>query len=162
MITKEYDILLREALTLVTRYFDGDTSLAEEKRLRSLLADPALESEELDDARAVMGFVLFDKAGNAAHTQGRGWLRVAAGVAAVVSAAISFVLIPGGRAAGSFTDQQCVAYVGGRKVTDRDAVLAMVDRDLSEFSDAFTEVSEQIDCQLSEFALFADENDLKM
>lgn len=161
MKTKEFDILLHEALELTARYFDGDTSLAEERRLRSLLAEPALKAEELDEARAVMGFVLFDKI-NPGHRPAHAWIRVAAGIVAVVSAAISFVLIPGNRFADSFTDQQCVAYVGGRKVTDREAVFAMVYRDLSEFSDAFTEVSEQIDGQLSEFAPLADEIVLKM
>ena len=61
MKANEYEILMQEALELTARYFDGDTSLAEERRLRALLAEPGLMAEELDEARAVMGFVLFDK-----------------------------------------------------------------------------------------------------
>lgn len=162
MKANEYEILMQEALELTARYFDGDTSLAEERRMRALLAEPGLMAEELDEARAVMGFVLFDKPKDHGRRQAHAWIRAAAGIAAVVSAAISFMLIPGNRSADSVTGQQCVAYVGGRKVTDRDVVFAMVYRDLSEFSDAFTEVNEQIDGQLSEFAPLADEIVLKM
>ncbi len=160
MKTKEYDTLLHEALTLAARYFDGVTSLADEKRLRSLLADPSLSSEELDEARAVIGFALFDKEVPPVSRHDNSWLRVSAGVAAVVAAAVAFMFGPADNVACSDTGSHCVAFVGGRKVTDRNVVLAMVDQDLSEFSDAFMEISRQIDGQLSEFSSLAGEKEL--
>lgn len=146
---------LAEATRLATLYFDGFSSLDQERRLRILLADPALRSDLLDEARAVMGYALFSPVPAAAATPSRCpdlWIRRAAAVAAVLAAAISFLSAPAPSVSVATPEAQCVAYVGGQKITDPDAVLAMVYSDLSEFSEVSSELSEQIDGQLSEFA----------
>lgn len=48
---KEY----KQLLQLIERYFDGETTTAEEHRLRQLLATTECEAPEVEDARAVMG-----------------------------------------------------------------------------------------------------------
>lgn len=45
----------RELDTLIDRYFEGETTLAEEKRLRLLLATSASREPKVEEARAVMG-----------------------------------------------------------------------------------------------------------
>lgn len=44
-----------ELLRLVNRYFEGDTSLAEERNLRRLLAQSSCTDAPVEEARAVMG-----------------------------------------------------------------------------------------------------------
>lgn len=44
-----------ELLRLVNRYFEGDTSLAEERNLRRLLAKSSCTDAPVEEARAVMG-----------------------------------------------------------------------------------------------------------
>ncbi|MDE6317553.1 MAG: hypothetical protein K2L73_04045 [Muribaculaceae bacterium] len=48
---REYDQLLR----LIERYFDGETSAAEEKCLRRMLVETDCNAVEVEEARAVMG-----------------------------------------------------------------------------------------------------------
>lgn len=48
---REYNQLLE----LVDRYFEGETSLAEEKQLRRMLAETDSDTAEIEEARAVMG-----------------------------------------------------------------------------------------------------------
>ncbi len=60
-MTPDNDIR-KEAIRLIDRYFDGTTTLDEEQRLRTLLADPTLQGDEIDSARAVVAYSLFDSA----------------------------------------------------------------------------------------------------
>lgn len=48
---REYDQMLR----LIERYFDGETSAAEEKSLRRMLVETDCNAAEVEEARAVMG-----------------------------------------------------------------------------------------------------------
>lgn len=155
------DILKKEAEILTARYFDGMTSLAEEERLRNLLRDPSLEGENLDEARAVMGFALMDPATGRRHNRSRRYyLSVAAGIAAVF--AVGSIMLFGTRHSdiGMASQPRCMAYVGGQKVTDPEAVMMLVDDDLSEFSAALNETRQQVEVELSEFAAMS--TDMKL
>ncbi len=88
-----------ELLRLVDRYFEGETSTAEERRLRTLLAASDSEAEEVNAARAVMGvFAVARRAGDdagsvrAPRRHRRALLAtvsVAASVAIIIGAALS-------------------------------------------------------------------------
>ena len=85
-----------ELLRLVDRYFEGETSTAEERRLRTLLAVSDSEAEEVNAARAVMGvFATARRAGDDAgsvKSPRRALLAtvsVAASVAIIIGAALS-------------------------------------------------------------------------
>lgn len=150
---------LQEATGIAERYFDGATSLAEEARLRILLADYSLQDPLLDEARAVMGYALFAPQAAVRKKRRRYRWVAAAGIAVVVVAGLSVVLSDRFDGTALADTSQCVAYVGGKKVTDRQTVLAMVDNDLSEFSAAFAEINRHIDDQMSEFASFSENMD---
>lgn len=143
-------------MKLAELYFDGATSLSDETRLRSLLADRRLEGPELDEARAVMGYALSSP--SAAARRRIPWGTVSGIAAAIaVGTTVVFGLVAENPDVG--VSPQCIAYVGGREVTDRDAVMAMVNEDLSDLSEALAEATRQIDTDLSEFAILSTETD---
>lgn len=88
-----------ELLRLVDRYFEGETSTAEERRLRTLLAVSDSEAEEVNAARAVMGVFATarragDDAGSVKSPRRRrrallATVSVAASVAIIIGAALS-------------------------------------------------------------------------
>lgn len=148
----------KEALRLIDRYFDGATTLAEEQRLRTLLADPTLQGEEIDSARAVVAYTLFDNAksvlstGNSKKRPSRHRLIISA------AAAVAFaIIIPAITAIIHRTDTSdaqsgiCVAYIDGHTVTETEKVMAIVDDNLAEFSEALSGTEDQINSDLSAF-----------
>lgn len=154
MENKSAEILKQEAIELVELYFDGATSLSDEVRLRSLLEDPRLDGPELDEARAVIGYVL-----SSSHPVKRrkiSWTAVS-GIAAAI--AVGVTILFGLVARSPEMGPQCIAYVGGREVTDRDAVMTMVNEDLSDFSEALSDASRQIDTELAEFTIISTETE---
>lgn len=149
----------KEALSLIDRYFDGATTLAEEQRLRTLLADPTLQGEEIDSARAVVAYTLFDNAksalstGNSKKRSSRHRMIISA------AAAVAFaIIIPAITAIIHRTDASdaqsgiCVAYIDGHTVTETEKVMAIVDDNLAEFSEALSGTEEQINSDLSAFS----------
>lgn len=150
------EILKKEAIELVEHYFDGATSLSEEARLRMLLADPRLDGPELDEARAVMGYALTSS--SFAVRRKISWAAVS-GIAAAIAVGATIVFGLVGKDPYPEMRPQCVAYVGGREVNDRDAVMAMVNEDLSDFSEALADANEQIATELAEFAVLSTETE---
>ena len=125
---------LEEWERLVERYFDAATTDEEERALRRFLASPAGADARFDEVRAVMGFLatgrsLHRAAGetpsSAAPPAGirlsrmvvKSPLRLAA-AAAVVAICLSAAL----SVWHWKTENVCVAYAGGRKITDRELV----------------------------------------
>lgn len=149
-------ILKQEARQLTERYFEGATSIAEEGRLRSLLADRRLDGPDLDEARAVMGYAMFMP--RARRHRSISWSAVS-GMAAAIAVGVTVAFGLARNDSGINVQSQCIAYVGGHEVTDRDAVMAMVNEDLSDFSEALTDAEEQIDMDLSEFAIISSKSD---
>lgn len=104
---------------MVNRYFDGDTSEEEERLLRRFLATEAGRSSEFDEVRAVMSVFAAGKAVNQTRHKSRKlwpWL------AAACVAGLAWLLWTG---IGG-TQDVCVAYVNGQKITDRNEVLALM------------------------------------
>lgn len=134
-----------EALALVEKYFDGATSLAEERRLRVLLADMRLTGTELDEARAVMGFALRGKRKAASR---RHRMLPAVGVAASVAVAVTVFATMLTRP----SDGNVLMYEGGCRITDTHRVLSMVDSDLDAFGAAASDTEQQISSELQEIS----------
>ncbi len=135
-----------EALALVEKYFDGATSLAEERRLRVLLADMRLTGTELDEARAVMGFALRGKRSTASRR--RHSMLPAVGVAASVAVAVTVFATMLTRP----SDGNVLMYEGGCRITDTHRVLSMVDSDLDAFGAAASDTEQQISSELQEIS----------
>lgn len=135
-----------EALALVEKYFDGATSLSEERRLRVLLADTELTGEELDEARAVMGFVLGGKRSTSPRRLNR--MLPAVGVAASVAVAVTVFA----SMLTSPSDGNVLMYEGGCRITDTHRVLSMVDSDLDAFGAAASDTEQQVSSDLKEIS----------
>ncbi len=127
-------------LDLAERWFDAETSEAEEKELRRFLA--ATEDPDFDEARAALGFLaasslraglLGTSATTASGSSKRRWLIPAVAVAASLVLAFFFgrmtapvEVVPVG--AGT-----CVSYVHGVEVNDEDFAVATMESTLSDF-----------------------------
>jgi len=131
----------QELEQLIERYFDGMTTVNEEKELRWHLAHCRWTSEVINDAQVVMGYF-------AAHTQQqhRHKVLVTRHRMTGIAASIAIVL-----AVGSYAlwHQQrpadvCIAYVNGHVVQGDDQVMAMVAEDLSRIDNAANAMTDQL------------------
>lgn len=125
---------------LITRYFDGETTAAEERELRRELAVTDMRSPLIDEARAVTGY--FAACGAARRVpRATVWPRVAAAaVIAVMIVSVTVGVVPRHmEATGS-----CIAYVGGTTVTDGDMVQALVSEQLALMGEAAEAVESDV------------------
>lgn len=142
------DITIHEAEQLVERYFDGATTLEEEARLRRLLSQTQLQSETINEARAVMGyFAAIRKTGHpeqiapkhrpALHPWRPAAMKAASAVAiAIVTLTVIKSAMP--------ADHDCIAYIGGQSIGDRTHVLQLVSDDLRSVAEASESVNDGI------------------
>lgn len=132
---------------LIARYFDGETSLAEERRLRMLLARPEATGEAADEARAVMGVFAAQRASMRPQrrTSRTAPWRAAAAIAMIVAVAMA-LLLPR-HEAGSYT-----AYCDGTEITDRDHVLAFMHDDLSAMGHAADDLGSSVAADFGEMS----------
>ena len=127
-------------LELVERWFDAETSEAEEKELKRFLA--TTEDPAFDEARAAFGFIATQRPVISTKAEGRmeksapRWLVPAMGIAAGL--AIAFF-------AGRFTapvevvpvsNGSCVSYVHGVEVVDEDFAVATMENTLQDLFSA--------------------------
>lgn len=135
---------------LLGRYYDGLTTLAEERALRRALARYEGADRDLTAARAVMAFA--QAAGSSAAPRAqrrRGTLAAAASVAvAATIAAALWTALPhtGG-------ESECYAVIGGHRTDDSATALALMDSQLAAIGSA----SEAVDADVSsDLGLFGD------
>lgn len=104
---------------LINRYFSAETTVAEERELRNVLATTRLSSRLIDEARAVIGYSSAASNSIKSKRSERSfhWLSVAASVALILVAG-SALLIP--RRASA--EPRCIAYVNSVAITDPDTV----------------------------------------
>lgn len=130
----------QELEQLIGRYFDGMTTVDEERELRWHLAHCRWTSDVIDDARVVMGYF-------AAHTQHHRRKELAIRHRMIgIAASIAIVLAVGGYA---LWHQQrpadvCIAYVNGQVVQGDDQVMAMVAEDLNRIDNAANAMTNQL------------------
>lgn len=127
---------------LIDGYFDATLSEAEERELRRLLADARLQSPEVDQVRAVMGFYAVESKTQPRRRRLR-FPKVAAAAGAAAAVAVAVCL--GTKAEAS----QCVAYVGDAKITDSRQVMAMMQNELAEMGRASESVRADVASELS-------------
>lgn len=141
---------------LARSYFDATTTLAQEAELRSLLADPALSSPDIDSARAAMGYT-------AAMTPPRRRprriaipaMRVAAAVAVAVTIAVGLLV---NKAPGA--DGDYIAYIDGRPTDDSRVALALMDADLDAIAIADASLDATVADELSLMSdILSEQND---
>ena len=133
--------------TLTDRFFDGTTTLEEEQELydyyrreQALPADLAqLRQLFLDFAAVLFGD---EQALNVNVNKPRRWLRWAvAACAALLIAAGTAVWLNNGRQG----EEECVAYIYGKRTTDRDVVLSEMQKTMAVVTDdGSDEVEEQL------------------
>ncbi len=148
MITKFDDIHV-----LIERYFAGETSLDEERRLRFMLVSPdAPATDDVAEARAVMGYASVMSRPATARASVAVRLRsfvpkiVAAASVAVV---LTFVWGSIGGGMRDVSNGECMAYVGGVRVSDADDVMAMMGADLRSIGEASADVDNGITEELN-------------
>lgn len=141
---------------LIDRYFEGETSLAQEQELRRLVAtqsesaDPAIR-----EARAVLGYFAEGRHADEQPMEEQPTEKLYVGKRtgrfihvsriAGIAAAIAVVAIIGVKLHGlGSATSDCYTYVGSRCITDRDAVEAAIFSDLKAVSEASENVEDEI------------------
>ena len=133
---------IEEWSTLVEQYFDATLTDDEEKQLRLFLASDASSSPIFDEAKAVIGYIATVKA----HKQ-QGNTRKRNSIIGQIArysaaAAIIGAIIVGIRY-NSTPSEICVAYIDGKRYTDRTTVLAQMHRAMAHVSNNTSQYSVQ-------------------
>ena len=126
---------------LILRYFDGETSLDEERLLQDRLADCPWSSETIDEAKFTMGyFVAHQQHSRQRATVAHRW-RIAA-IAATAALLLSVGL--GVLWQSQQPKGECIAYVNGKVVHNEKEVLNLMQDDLNEIGHASQSITEQL------------------
>ena len=155
----KYDLTHNEDYweALVERYFEAETSQAEEEELRHFLCSPQGSSPRYDEVRAVMGYLAQARsmASKTSHTPSKNktrWLRPA-GIAASITIALGLTFTAW--RATQAPAEVYLAYVDGNKITDREAVMQLMQNSLEQME--VNETNTLIEEQLSDMFSVADE-----
>ena len=129
---------------LIERYFDGDTTVGEERELRAALLAlaPAERDRATEEALAVMGYARMD----VSPVRWRRMLLRGGAAAAVAAVLAVTAVLP--RFAGD--GGECIAYVDGSRIVDEHAVMGIIDAQLGEMGEAADDVSRQMESDFSE------------
>ena len=126
---------------LVERYFEATLSDHEERELRLFLASEASSSPIFDEVKAVTGYIATAKARRQKdNTRKRSSVIVQ--IARYSAAAIIGAIIVGIQW-GSTPSNICVAYIDGKRYTDRTTVLAQMHRAMAHVSNNTSQYSAQ-------------------
>lgn len=142
---------------LVERYFEAETTEAEEAALRRFLCTLQGSAPRYDEVRAVMGFLAVGRSQQApAVPQKKGRsirLQTLGRIAAAVIVAVGV-----GLAAWHTQSQSTevyIAYVDGREITDREAVIALMTGTMQEV--LAEDPTAEMEAQMSEMFSVMDE-----
>lgn len=113
---------------LIDKYFEAETDDSEEAALRRFLSSDKASSSEFDEIKAVMGFTAV---GKRLHGKKLGRTTVVKYISVAASAAAIFI--------GAWllydSENQCVAYIGGKKYTDKEVVIAEMHKSMQTVGD---------------------------
>jgi ferric-dicitrate binding protein FerR (iron transport regulator) len=132
--------------TLTDRFFDGKTTVEEEQELYDYYRrEQALPSDLVQLRQLFLAFAAVQFSDEQAEQQApipRRWLRWAvAACAALLIAAGTAVWLNNGRQG----EEECVAYIYGKRTTDRDVVLSEMQKTMAVVTDdGSDEVEEQL------------------
>lgn len=122
--------------TLTERFFDGETSLAEEQELYRLFREGDVPEDLLQYRELFMGFE--DIRLPRQNESRRKW-----GQAIGIAASIAVLLAVGTTLLTRTSKDECVAYIYGEKCTDKTIVMQQMQSTLNEMGDIST-VDEQM------------------
>ena len=133
---------IEEWSMLVEQYFDATLTDDEEKQLRLFLASDASSSPIFDEAKAVIGYIATVKARRQkANTRKRnsiiGQIARYSAAAAIIGAIIVGIRY------NSTPSEICVAYIDGKRYTDRATVLAQMHKAMAHVSNNTIQYSAQ-------------------
>lgn len=138
---------------MARRYFDAETTEAEERMLKRFAASPEADGAEWDELRAVMGYATVGKRlrGQAATTNTIPlrrmpqwmWIAAAAVFAGMILLPITMWLTD---SQDSLDEDICIAYVNGNQVTDPAQVIQAMHRAMAHVQqvEPMTTVEEQL------------------
>lgn len=129
--------------TYIEKYFDGTLSEAEERRLKAFLASRKGQASEYDEVRAVMGFFSVGRAVSRKESKKYSRNRMALCWIVAAAAACAAIFITVGVNVSN-EENVCVAYFGGRKITDREVIMNDVDKTLAGLFSGESDVDEQL------------------
>lgn len=139
-----------ETERLIDRYFDGDTTLDEERLLRTLLADVSVKSDKIDEARAVLGYI------TVVPERPRTFRRVfklrRLSVAATVAAIGIFIGLAlfHRQSVPDDASSEYIAYIGGQVVNDKDEVMEKMLQELAVIRAASEAMNEDVEQYFSD------------
>ena len=116
---KEYERTFQQWKELAERYFEAETTEAEEEALARFLATPAAQGKEFDELRAVMGYTATGRAiyhKHRTHSVRLRYYAAAAAITGIIALTAAWQL--------SEKTNVCVAYINGERCTDKEIVLS--------------------------------------
>lgn len=119
---------------LIQRYFDGETSVQEERELRQCLADCPWTSEAIDEARFTMGYFVAHCQVNQHHVskpKRHQFLGIAASIAILLAVGV-FAFWQTRQA----NENMCIAYVDGHAIHDDGEVMTLIEDQLNDIDEA--------------------------
>lgn len=128
---------------LIELYFEGMTTLEQERQLRSMLADGRFRSREADEARAVLGVSAILRSHGTVRRRPVRMQHVAAAAVVLIASAIAGYFSGTGTPAAP--QSECFAYVGTELVQDPDEVLGIMQSQLADMSAVADEVSRDLE-----------------
>ncbi len=122
-------------MSLIDRWFEGETSELEEETLKRFLASDAASDPCYDEAKAVTGFFA---AGRQRRRKAHGRARI---LGLVSAAAVAAVLVTAGIMR---TGSTCVMWEDGEMITDRDEIIASAENSLTDIFSAGADAEEEL------------------
>ncbi len=131
----------QELERLIERYFDGMTTVEEEKALRSHLAHCPWSSQAIDEARMVMGYFAAHGDQQRQHTSSGTRQRIIG-----IAASIAVILAVGTYAIWHLQrpSDVCIAYVDGHVIQSDEKVLSMIADDMDMMDNAANAMTHQL------------------
>lgn len=129
----------KQLTRLIERYFNGDTTVEEERTLLDELSHSTVDTPEANEARAVLGFSLVQPTTKRHSHRRISYIRAIASIAIFLTTALAgYFLFP-----DNSTDTECLAYINGKKITDSEAVMGLMFEGLSNIANAAEESKAQ-------------------
>ena len=113
-------------LELMRRYYDAETTPAEEKALALYAA--STDDPDFEGLRGVFGFLSIGRQKKAKKVRAVRFYAIAAAAGVAILAAVGI-----GLTAGRDSDENCVRYAYGEKVDDKELIMAAVESSLTDF-----------------------------
>lgn len=137
--------------SLIERYFEGETSLEEEKLLKKMVARS--DDSRYDAVRAVLGYGVATRKRTASRRRRLGMVSAAA-VASIAVVSIAWLNLSTKTGTGN---SECYAVVEGRYTSDQSEVLSIMQSDIGDIRSAQEDAGNCIAEQLKDIHISANE-----